>query len=134
MKLHLYEESLLYINRAIESVDKTKDNHKFLCTAYIQLSALYIEMDQLDNALEIVKELNELVNQVNSNEIKVIAFQHIGTIYFKQGEYEEALFYYLKSYDLVLPSPIEIVHSIIYCFLKLKDYKKHKLCFLPILQ
>lgn len=122
MQLGLYEESIDYINKAIRIVDVT--NIKLSFAAYIQLSALLINSKQYDKALNIVDHLSKLAEQDESDVIKSIAFQHIGTIYFNHELYKVALGYFEKSEKLIVQLPIEIIQSIITCCFKLGEFIK----------
>ena len=126
MKLLYYEDSLTYIEKALSLLDTPSSNEQLYCSAYIQLSALYIKTKQYDKAINAVNELKEFVEQINSNEIKAIVFQHIGTIYLNQDVYHQALNYFQKSYDLIIPVPIEIVQSIIICHIRLQSFDEAK--------
>ena len=125
MRLALYEESLSYVNKAINIVEK-QNNNKLSFIAHIQLSALLINNKQYDRALNIVDRLREFAEQNESEVIKSIAYQHIGTIYFNHEQYNKAISYFEKSEKLTGQLPIEIVQSIITCYLKLAEYEKAK--------
>lgn len=127
MQLELYHESLNHIKGALDYLEVFK-NDKLYFIAYIQLSAIYIATKQYDKALTIVDKLNQLTNQDNSLEIKSIAFQHIGTIYLKHELFQQAISYFEKSQKLGAHLPIETIHSMITCYIKLGNYLKAKEC------
>ena len=89
VQLGLYEDSLVHIKKAINHLVNYK-NDKLTFIAYMQLSSIFIYSKQYDKALNTVDQLITLAERENSDMIKGVAYQHIGTIYYKHELYMQA--------------------------------------------
>ena len=61
------------------------------------MSAIYIYTKQYDKALNTVDQLSSLAERDNSDEVKALAYQHIGTIYYNHELYKQSFDYFDKS-------------------------------------
>ena len=92
-----YETALLYYNQIIQ-IYQSNDDTLNVAGTLIEIGNVQTRLGNDSLALDCYQRSLDIVENSDEWETKVNAYKNIGEIYFSQGQFDEALRYFLESY------------------------------------
>ena len=110
------EEAYSVMEVAVETIE-TFDEGFLLASAFINLSSILIYLNFCDRALEVLQKVERMTHKLENDDLKSLLLYQRGEMCRKRKEYEEALSYYERAYDLAtdLSTQIKILDAMAIC-------------------
>lgn len=111
------------------AIKKKRNDPEEIIKSFNSLSNLYRSVGNYEKTFEMLNQALELVDEVNSNELKLLPYLGLGVLYSAQGDHSKALEYQLKAEKLseTITDPDsrgKVLFSIGGSYTRLNEYEK----------
>lgn len=93
-------QALALSDKLFERLDDDKAKKMFEATVYNNLGAIYLEIEQLDKAIDNFSKLVTIAHQLEEPREEAVGLGNLGEAYVRKENYEKAIAYFDKAIDI----------------------------------
>lgn len=90
-------QALQLSDKLFERIKDDKGRSLFNATVYNNLGAIYLDLEQLDKAIDNFSKLTTIAHKLNEPREEAVGLGNIGEAYTRKGNYEKAIIYFDKA-------------------------------------